>query len=63
VGIGKVSFDADKLVENYGAVLDEIVRAKPSSAKGKYLKSITIATTMGPGVKVDTTRTRALLED
>ena len=63
VGIGKVSFDAAKLVENYGAVLDEIVRAKPSSAKGKYLKSITIASTMGPGVKVDTTRTRALLED
>jgi len=63
VGIGKVSFDAGKLVENYGAVLDEILRAKPSSAKGKYLKSITIASTMGPGVKVDTTRTRALLED
>jgi large subunit ribosomal protein L1 len=63
VGIGRVSFDAAKLVENYGAVLDEIVRAKPSSAKGKYLKSITLATTMGPGVKVDTTRTRALLED
>jgi len=63
VGIGKVSFDTAKLVENYGAVLDEIVRAKPSSAKGKYLKSITIATTMGPGIKVDTTRTRNLLED
>jgi large subunit ribosomal protein L1 len=63
VGIGKVSFDLTKLVENYGAVLDEIVRAKPAVAKGKYLKSITIATTMGPGVKVDTTRTRNLLED
>jgi large subunit ribosomal protein L1 len=63
VGIGKASFDTAKLVENYGAVLDEILRAKPSSAKGKYLKSITIATTMGPGVKVDATRTRNLLED
>ena len=53
VGIGKASFDTAKLVENYGTVLDEILRAKPSSAKGKYIKSITIATTMGPGVKVD----------
>jgi large subunit ribosomal protein L1 len=63
VGIGKVSFTAEQLVQNYGAVLDEIVRAKPSVAKGKYLKSITLATTMGPGIKVDTTRTRNLLED
>jgi len=63
VGIGKVSFGETQLVENYGAVLDEILRAKPASAKGKYLKSITVATTMGPGVKVDTTRTRNLLED
>jgi large subunit ribosomal protein L1 len=63
VGIGKVSFDVEKLVENYGAVLDEIVRAKPTVAKGKYLKSITIASTMGPGIRVDTTRTRNLLED
>jgi large subunit ribosomal protein L1 len=63
VGIGKASFDAVKLVENYGAVLDEIVRAKPAVAKGRYLKSITVATTMGPGIKVDTTKTRNLLED
>jgi large subunit ribosomal protein L1 len=63
VGIGKVSFTVEQLVQNYGAVLDEIVRAKPSVAKGKYLKSITLATTMGPGIKVDTTRTRNLLED
>jgi len=63
VGIGKVSFDAAKLVENYGAVLDEVLRAKPSAAKGKYLKSITIATTMGPGITVDPLRTRNLLED
>jgi len=63
VGIGKASFTTEQLVQNYGAVLDEIVRAKPSVAKGKYLKSITIATTMGPGIKVDTTRTRNLMED
>jgi large subunit ribosomal protein L1 len=63
VGIGKASFDAVSIVENYGAVLDEIVRAKPPVAKGRYIKSITIATTMGPGIKVDTTKTRGLLED
>jgi len=63
VGIGKASFSAEALVENYGAVLDEILRAKPSSSKGKYIKSITIATTMGPGIKVDPTKTRNLLED
>jgi large subunit ribosomal protein L1 len=63
VGIGKASFEAAKLVENYGTVLDEILRAKPSSAKGKYIKSITVATTMGPGIKVDPAKTRALLEE
>ncbi len=63
VGIGKVSFDTADLVENYGSVLDEILRAKPSSAKGKYLKSITVSTTMGPGIKVDTARTRSLLDE
>ena len=63
VGIGKASFGATQLVENYGAVLDEIVRAKPSTAKGRYIKSITIATTMGPGIKVDTTKVRNLMDD
>jgi large subunit ribosomal protein L1 len=63
VGIGKASFDAVKLLENYGAVLDEIVRAKPAVAKGRYIKSITIASTMGPGIKVDTTKTRNLMDD
>lgn len=56
--LGKVSFDAEKLAENYGAVYDEIVRMKPSSAKGRYLKSITVSSTMGPGVAVDTTVSR-----
>jgi large subunit ribosomal protein L1 len=54
VPVGKVSFEPQALVENYQALLDEIVRAKPASAKGKYLKSVTLASTMGPGVKIDT---------
>jgi large subunit ribosomal protein L1 len=61
--IGKASFDADKLVENYGAALDEVLRAKPASAKGKYLKKVVFSTTMGPGILVDVNRTRNLLED
>jgi len=63
VPIGRRSFSDEALVENYSTVLDEILRAKPSSAKGRYLKSITIATTMGPGIKVDTLKTRNLLEE
>ena len=54
VPVGKVSFSVESLVKNYGAVLDEIQKAKPPSAKGKYLKSITTSSTMGPGVKIDT---------
>jgi large subunit ribosomal protein L1 len=53
MAIGKASFDADKLLENYQAVIEEIVRAKPSSAKGRYLVSVTLAATMGPGIRVD----------
>jgi large subunit ribosomal protein L1 len=52
VPLGKVSFSTDALVKNYGAVLDEIVRAKPAAAKGRYLKSISTSSTMGPGVKI-----------
>jgi large subunit ribosomal protein L1 len=63
VGIGKASFDAEKLAENYGAVLDEIIRAKPPVAKGRYLKSITVASTMGPGIKVDTAKVRNLSDE
>jgi large subunit ribosomal protein L1 len=62
VAVGKVSFEPAALVENYGALLDEILRAKPAGAKGKYVKSITIATTMGPGIKVDPSVVRDLLE-
>ena len=53
VPVGKVSFPVESLVKNYGAVLDEIQRAKPPSAKGKYLKGITTSSTMGPGVKIN----------
>ena len=53
VVLGKVSFTPEQLAENYGAVYDEILRMKPAAAKGKYVKSIALASTMGPGVKVD----------
>ena len=56
--IGKASFDERALLENYAAVVDEIVRARPAAAKGRYLLSITLATTMGPGIRVDASRTR-----
>ncbi|MBP2476108.1 large subunit ribosomal protein L1 [Crossiella equi] len=59
--IGKASFDKEKLVENYAAALDEILRAKPSAAKGRYVKKVTFSTTMGPGIPVDPARTRNLL--
>jgi large subunit ribosomal protein L1 len=61
--IGKASFDTEKLVENYGAALDEILRAKPSAAKGRYVKKVTVSTTTGPGIPVDPLRTRNLLVD
>jgi large subunit ribosomal protein L1 len=61
--IGKASFDETKLVENYAAALDEISRAKPATAKGKYLRKIVFATTMGPGIQVDPSKTRNLLDD
>jgi large subunit ribosomal protein L1 len=61
--IGKKSFGDRALLENYAAVIDEIIRAKPSAAKGRYLRSITMASTQGPGVKVDPTRTRDILEE
>jgi large subunit ribosomal protein L1 len=53
VPVGKVSFPVESLVQNYGAVLDEIQKAKPASAKGRYLRNITVSSTMGPGVKIN----------
>ena len=61
--IGKASFSEEQLVENYAAVLDEVNRAKPSASKGKYLRKVFITTTMGPGIPVDPSRTRNLLEE
>jgi len=61
--IGKASFDERKLLENYAAVIEELIRAKPSVAKGRYLRTITLASTMGPGVKVDSSRTRDIIEE
>ena len=61
INIGKTSFDERRLLENYAAVIDELIRAKPPAAKGRYLRSITIAPTMGPGIKVDPARTRDIL--
>jgi len=63
VPIGKKSFEERALLENYATLLDEIIRAKPSAAKGRYIKQITLTTTMGPGIHVDSTRTRDLTEE
>ena len=61
--IGKRDFDERKLLENYAAVIEELIRAKPSAAKGRYIRTVTVATTMGPGVKVDPARTRDIVEE
>jgi len=63
VAIGKKSFDARALLENYAAVLDEVVRAKPAAAKGRYIRQITLTSTMGPGIRIDPARTRGILEE
>jgi large subunit ribosomal protein L1 len=61
--IGKTSFDESALLQNYAAVIEELIRAKPSAAKGRYIRTVTVASTMGPGVKVDPTRTRDIVEE
>ena len=61
--IGKASFTEQQLTENYGAVLDEVLRVKPSSSKGRYIKKISVSSTMGPGVPVDPTITSHLLDE
>jgi large subunit ribosomal protein L1 len=58
VPLGKVSFEPDKLADNFRAVLDELQRAKPASSKGRYIKKVSVSTTMGPGIKVDPARLR-----
>jgi large subunit ribosomal protein L1 len=61
--IGKKDFEEQALLENYAAVIDELMKAKPSAAKGRYIRSVTLASTMGPGVKVDPSRTRDIVEE
>jgi large subunit ribosomal protein L1 len=63
VAIGRKSFDERQLVENYATLLDELVRAKPAAAKGRYIRTITLTSTMGPGIHVDPTRTRGIVEE
>ncbi len=63
VSIGKKSFDERALVENYAVVLDEILRAKPAAAKGRYIRQITLTSTMGPGIRLDPARTRGIVEE
>jgi large subunit ribosomal protein L1 len=58
IRIGKASFDARRLMDNYAAVMDELVRAKPASSKGRYLRSVTVSTTMSPGVRIDPAKAR-----
>jgi len=61
--VGRVSFGEKKILENLGAFFDALLRAKPSAAKGQYIKSVTISTTMGPGIKVDPADVRNLVKD
>jgi large subunit ribosomal protein L1 len=61
--IGKTGFDERRLLENYAAVIEELIRAKPAAAKGRYIRSVTFASTMGPGVKVDPSKTRDIVEE
>ena len=61
--IGKRSFDEKRLLDNYLAVVDEVIRAKPSTSKGKYIKTVTVSSTMGPGIKIDPNRVRGVSEE
>ena len=61
--IGKASFSAQQLAENYAAALEEVLRLKPSSSKGRYLRKVTVSTTMGPGIQIDPNRTRLVATD
>jgi large subunit ribosomal protein L1 len=63
IALGKKSFDERQLAENYAALLDEIMRAKPAAAKGRYINGVTLTTTMGPGIHVDPARTRGIVEE
>jgi large subunit ribosomal protein L1 len=61
--LGKRSFSERQLLENYATILEEIIRARPSAAKGRYIRTITLASSMGPGIKIDPTKTRGIVEE
>jgi large subunit ribosomal protein L1 len=61
--VGKTSFDDERLLENYQAIMEELIRAKPSAAKGRYIRSVVLTSTMGPGIKVDPSKVRELVEE
>jgi large subunit ribosomal protein L1 len=63
IPIGKKSFAEQALVENYAALIDEIVRAKPAAAKGRYIRGVTLTSTMGPGIHIDPAKTRGVVEE
>jgi large subunit ribosomal protein L1 len=63
MSIGKTSLEPAQLLENYATLIDELIRAKPAAAKGRYLRTITLTTSHGPGVRVDPSRTRDILEE
>jgi large subunit ribosomal protein L1 len=63
VALGKKSFEERRLLENYAAIVEEVVRAKPAAAKGRYIRQITLTTTMGPGIHIDPARTRGIVEE
>src|SRR5688572_31712557 len=63
LSIGKKSFELRRLIENYAAVIDEIIRARPAAAKGRYIETITVTTTMGPGIHIDPAKTRGIVEE
>jgi large subunit ribosomal protein L1 len=63
VAIGKKNFDEKQLLENYATLIEEIMRAKPAAAKGRYIKTVTLTSTMGPGIHVDPARTRGIIEE
>jgi large subunit ribosomal protein L1 len=61
--IGKRSFDERRLLENYASIVEEVVRAKPAAAKGRYIRSVTVTSSMGPGIRIDPTRTRSIVDE
>jgi large subunit ribosomal protein L1 len=63
LAIGRRSFDERRLLENYASVIEEVVRAKPAAAKGRYIRSITVTSSMGPGIRIDPTKTRNVAEE